>query len=153
MEMLLKMELFANRHCNYATAWKRSFVSWHINFPVTCLLCCVTRQLWWIAIHNFFAVVIGNLFSPFLSSECHHMLSAKKGPRKEQQRLIHGCQRLLLLSMPQMQSRVFYNSVRTHLVIIRICHVKYIPFLVPGYSKWVLKLCIDSYSINITKSK
>lgn len=31
------------------------------------------------------------------------MLSAKKGPRKEQQRLIHSCQRLLLLSILKWQ--------------------------------------------------
>lgn len=31
-------ELSANRHGNYAKAQKCSFVNWHINFPVTCLL-------------------------------------------------------------------------------------------------------------------
>lgn len=66
MEMLLKMELFASRHCNYATAQKRSFVSWHMNFPATCCLLIypVTRQLWWIAIHDFLLLSWGIYLVP-----------------------------------------------------------------------------------------
>lgn len=45
------------------------------------------------------------------------------------------------------------SLVKTHLVIIRVCHIQHIPLLVPRHPKWMLKLRIDAYSINITKSK
>lgn len=103
MEMLLKMKLFANRHYNYSTAQKCSFVSQHITFSATCLLliyCICYQDL--VSCNSVLAIAIGNLFiSPFLSSAYHHILFVKRGPRKEQKMLVYSCQRLSFLSVFQ----------------------------------------------------